>query len=248
MLKRNKWIEIECPTVSTHWTLQYKIPASHEDPWYWAENYKDSYYRSALMFGFYKFFIRVSLWKTKPLEVPCGEFAKNQYGLTLFDRGLHVHFGDTTVYDLPWSWEIVRHDLLLPGGEVYYSNRYTNNSPRNWTTWFRILNNVDEVYSQSDVTTNATETVKITHYLKDGSAQDATITLTGNEHEWRWKWFKWLPYPRIINRVVVCNSDIELGERAGSWKGGLMGWSYEWRKDESMTDAFYRWYKEWNGI
>jgi hypothetical protein len=34
---------------------------------------------------------------------------------------------------------------------------------------------------------------------------------------------------------------------SGSCKGGMMGWSVPWNKNESMETAFWRWYKKWDG-
>jgi hypothetical protein len=50
-----------------------------------------------------------------------------------------------------------------------------------------------------------------------------------------------------VERVVDCDSNAELGKKAGSWKGGLMGWSCEWDPYENMESAFRRWYDKWDG-
>jgi hypothetical protein len=85
------------------------------------------------------------------------------------------------------------------------------------------------------------------HWTKDGVNQKAKIRLAGEEREWRPKCTRWLPIFRKIQRVVDCDSDTELGPRAGSWKGGMLGWSVDWQKDESMKEAFWRWYRNWDG-
>jgi hypothetical protein len=89
--------------------------------------------------------------------------------------------------------------------------------------------------------------MNLVHYTKVGRKQEADITFTGEEREWRWKWFTWLPLFSKVERVIDCDSNVELGKKAGSWKGGMMGWSCEWDLDESMESAFRRWYEKWDG-
>lgn len=74
----------------------------------------------------------------------------------------------------------------------------------------------------------------------NGTVQNRTVTIYGEEMEWRWRWFTWLPIPRMIRRSVNISFDDEVGERTGSWKGGTIGCSYDWRSNESMLAALRR--------
>jgi hypothetical protein len=187
------------------------------------------------------------LWKVKPYkyEYDCHSDNTKQYGITFFERGVHFHWGKTWVKSLPWDWQIVRHDLLLPGGEVFWRNDNYATNRKNWKAWYEILDKNEKVdYS---VQVQACKFVHFAHTTQDGTIQYAKIRLTGDEREWRWKWFTWLPWPNIVKRVVDCHSDAELGERAGSWKGGMIGWGVEWKHDETMEEAFDRWSNTWDG-
>jgi hypothetical protein len=199
----------------------------------------------------------------KDKEGPCGfmEEIRKEYGFTFTPEGLHVYYGiqpgnwsrndpensdHSKIFWYPWRLEIVRHDLLYPDGDLLWRNSYPKNKDDKHLHWYEIFQG-PSVKNKQDAEALFAEFVEIDHWTKDGVNQKAKIRLTGEEREWRPKWTRWLPIFKRIQRVVDCESDTELGPRAGSWKGGMMGWSVEWKEDESMKDAFRRWYKNWNG-
>jgi hypothetical protein len=132
---------------------------------------------------------------------------------------------------------------LFPDGDVYYRNVYPKKNQKH-LHWWEVF---DKPKLQSDVQVQVAEFVELDHWTKDGVNQKAKIRLAGEEREWRPKCTRWLPIFRKIQRVVDCDSDTELGPRAGSWKGGMLGWSVDWKEDESMEKAFWRWYRNWDG-
>ena len=237
---RNKLFDFE-KSRWTHWCIYLKFPETDE------EFYPDCIPRVKLMIGIWKFFLTIKLFKFKPYQSVFEKSYTHRYGITFFERQIHFHWDETKVINLPWHWEIVRHDLLLPGGSVYYSNRYPLKKKQQSFYWYEVLEGKRSPYPEYGVSVKAAEYIDIIHTLKNGTVQKAKIRLAGEEREWRWKWLRWLPWPRFIRRTVDCSSDIELGERSGSWKGGMMGWSCEWRKNETMEDAFWRWYVKWDG-
>ncbi len=187
------------------------------------------------------------------------EQIQRDYGITFTEDAIHVYYGiqpgswsrndpensdHTKLFWYPWNLEIVRHDLLYPDGDVYHRNLYPKKKNGRHLHWCEVL---DQKQSQSDAQVQVAEFVELNHFTKDGKNQKARIRLTGEEREWRPKWTRWLPFFKFTKRVVDCESDTELGPRAGSWKGGMMGWSVPWEKDESMKQAFWKWYKKWDG-
>lgn len=204
--------------------------------------------RVRLVFGFWRFFFSINLWTAEPWK-ECGTQAPC-YGVSFHDSILWVSYGAdrSFIIDMPWKWEIVRHDLLYPDADVYHRNKFPASTLAqkkrtiSWHDVFEKTNNFED-----DVQVLVAKFITLTHYTKDGRKQIAKIRLAGEEREWRWKWFKWLPWPNLKQRVVDCTSDIELGDRAGSWKGGMMGWSIPWEEGESMKAAFFKWYKKWDG-
>jgi hypothetical protein len=244
---RNKWIELTSNSDYTHWCFYYSIPSDDCDSW---NTYRDRgekpIYRSWITIGFWRFFFKMYLWKVKPFEGSFELDNSKRYGFTFFERSVHIHWSETKVYSLPWDWDIVRHDLLMPDGRLYWRNDYAKKGKK-YYYWYGILECDEHPYPVVPTQKQVAKFVELVHHTRDGRKQVAKIRLTADEREWRWKWFKWLPWPNKKNRVVDCHSDIELGDRAGEWKGGLMGWSTEWKKDESLEAAFWRWYRNWNG-
>lgn len=119
---------------------------------------------------------------------------------------------------LPWSWEHVRHVWLNPDGSFYRAPE------------------PGEYRAPSDITSSH----PYSYVLKNGQRQDVTATIYGEEREWRWKWFTWLPWPRRIQRSIDIRFSREVGERAGSWKGGCLGCGFEWRPGETQENALRR--------
>ena len=197
----------------------------------------------------------------KDKEGPHGfmEEIRKEYGFTFTPDGFHIYYGiqpgnwsrndpensdHSKMFWYPWRLEIVRHDLLYPNGDVYHRNTFPKKKGEKYLLWYEVFDNHKK---NADSQTEIAKFVELDHWTKDGVNQKAKIRLTGEEREWRPKWTRWLPIFKRVRRVVDCNSDTELGPRAGSWKGGMMGWSVDWKEDESMKGAFWRWYKKWDG-
>jgi hypothetical protein len=223
-----------------HWHLYLKFPTeSSED-----KNVK-------LSIGLWKLFLSIGFWPVAPRKDNWDVSVSPQYGICYFEHTLMIYRGGkpTLFIDMPWQWQIVRHDLLLPDGSVYMSNRWNRSGKQidEHYYWYEILSGWDDKKVTERLRKKCTRQIKIEHYTKDGRKQEATITLTGEEREWRWRWFTWFPFINNTQRVVSCDSDIELGKKAGSWKGGLMGWGCDWDINESMEGSFRRWYDKWDG-
>jgi hypothetical protein len=77
------------------------------------------------------------------------------------------------------------------------------------------------------------------YVLRSGTVQERTATIGVSEREYRWRWFMWLPRPRMVKRTID-----QVGERSGSWKGGCLGCSYELRPGETPDDCLRRMERE----
>lgn len=200
----------------------------------------------------------------KDKEKPCGfmESIQKDYGISITKNHIFLYYGiqpgswirddpansdHCKLFDWPWQLEIVRHDLLYPDGSIYHRNNYPKKKNERHLHWYEVLEGWSDKKVQEQVETQVAEFVNLDHWTKDGKNQKARIRLTGEEREWRPRCTRWLPIFKRIQRVVDCDSNEELGPRAGSWKGGMLGWSVDWEKNESMKDAFWRWYKKWDG-
>ena len=146
------------------------------------------------------------------------------YGFSWFERTIHLNWrSKCKVIYMPWDWQHVRHQVwngkeLVEPAKNEYHPPYTDG---------RIV-----------------EYHPYRYVLKNGTIQDRTATIYGEEREWRWRWFTWLPWPNQIGRCINVDFSDEVGERTGSWKGGTIGCGYEWRHGETMLQALRRMEKE----
>jgi hypothetical protein len=72
----------------------------------------------------------------------------------------------------------------------------------------------------------------------DGEIIPAKITV--EEMEWRPKWLTWTNLFAKVRRVIEVSFEKEVGERKGSWKGGVLGCGYELLDGESPVECIKR--------
>lgn len=79
-----------------------------------------------------------------------------------------------------------------------------------------------------------------TYTLRSGETQRATATVYSEARAW---WRPWPPFykPR---RSLWVEFDTELGERAGSWKGGVLGCGYDMKRGETPLATLRRMERE----
>jgi len=76
--------------------------------------------------------------------------------------------------------------------------------------------------------------------MRSGRVQERTATIKEEMRLWT---RPWLPFRRLSRYIDITFSD-EVGERSGSWKGGVIGCSYEMRPHETPLDALRRMERE----
>lgn len=83
---------------------------------------------------------------------------------------------------------------------------------------------------------SAPETHPFRYVLRSGEAQERTATVNAEQRTWVRPWLPWKKVSRYIN--IEFNG--EVGERSGSWKGGVIGCSYEMNRGETPLDTLRR--------
>lgn len=150
-----------------------------------------------------------------------------RYGFSVFERTLHLNWRTATrIIHFPWDWKHVRHDVFDADGKR--------------RPWIAEWHTPDGKVCDG----RHTEQHPYSYILKSGEVQDRIAEVYGEEMEWRWRWFTWLPWPRKVRRTISVHFDGEVGERTGSWKGGCIGCGYEWRDGETMEQALRRMERE----
>jgi hypothetical protein len=154
-----------------------------------------------------------------------------QYGIYICDNQLCICYGEKTkLYDFPWSLAWIRTSFLTVDGK--WINETANTRDMNlWdeNKWKNII---------------MTETYPYTYITKNNTIQECLATIKVEEREWRWKSFKWLKLTRKIRKDINVSFNSEIGEKKGSWKGGVLGCSYEMRYNETPYQTLKRMEKE----
>lgn len=78
------------------------------------------------------------------------------------------------------------------------------------------------------------------YVLHDGTVQNRIATIKSETRRWT---RPWIPYKQV-SRSIDVNFNEEVGERSGSWKGGVMGCSYEMLPHEQAIDTLRRMERE----
>lgn len=86
----------------------------------------------------------------------------------------------------------------------------------------------------------APETHSYRYTLRSGEVQERTATIYAERRLWT---RPWIPHKRESRSISIDFSD-EVGERTGSWKGGVMGCGYEMQPGETPVDTLRRMERE----
>lgn len=162
-------------------------------------------------------------WKHEDVWESIGfSLYKDHLYLTWKNKSYFVHF--------PWEWTHVRHSIMNKEGEwINVTRRHMLEDPTTYDDYEGMKNK---------------ETFPFQYTLKNGTVQRLFATVNTEEREWRWKGLKFLPWPRLIRRVIDIEFSSEVGERSGSWKGGTLGCSYDLIPGESQLQCLQRMERE----
>lgn len=161
-----------------------------------------------------------------------------KWGISYHNDTLWIHKGGSgngkggskwwTAY-APWSWQWYRTSYLRKDGS--WENEFRGDK--------RMLHRnewKDQWWSEKH---------PYIYVLRSGEVQNRIATITVDEREWRWHWFKWSSlFPQKIRTTISVEFDGEVGERTGSWKGGTIGCGYDLKKSESPYHCLKRMERE----
>lgn len=149
------------------------------------------------------------------------------YGFYFYMNSIWFRLGNKSKsYDMPWALDWVRSSAMTKDGEWLHETK----GNRNKDFW--------DKDKWKDILFYETHPYK--YITKYGEIQECLATIRVEEREWRWKWFKWLKYPRKISRNIDVEFSEEMGARRGSWKGGTTGCGCQMKKNETPYDTLKR--------
>lgn len=132
----------------------------------------------------------------------------------------------TKHFNLPWTLDWIRTSVLGKNNKWYHKTRKN----RNMDFWDKNKWKDKLFY----------ETHPYTYITKDNNIQKCLATIRVTEREWRWYWFKWLKLTRKIRKDIEIEFSDDIGEKKGSWKGGVLGCSYSMKKNETPYECLKR--------
>ena len=156
---------------------------------------------------------------------------------------------DTKHVRMPWTSDFYRHSVYLEDGTcwtMYKKERRKAHKKEN-VRW-----DDPRFFLPEDSNLIHKEVYPFTYTTKNGEVQETTATCFIEEREWRPKWLKWT---KLFSHVYPCVSihfKDEMGNRRGSWKGGVLGVSAPMTKEEwnshNIETPLRRYEKEVNRI
>lgn len=148
-----------------------------------------------------------------------------------FFRDLHLNWGNKCkIVHMPWAMEWYRTSYLLADQTWYHE---ITRGRKNHIGVFDRMRDREQLPLWK-------ETHDYTYCLKNGKKQFRKATIKVEEREWRRRWLMWLPLFRQVRRSIDIAFDDEVGERSGSWKGGVLGTGCELLPTETPWECLQR--------
>lgn len=182
-----------------------------------------------LFYGWGSVYMRLPYDTKKSNESENPEYGFNTFTHTGIITEIWFYWGWKRKHmDLPWALRWYRTSLFLKDG--------------NWETEKK--GSRKEFWNEKWDKIKFVERHPYSYKLKSGKVQHTIATVTIEEREWR---RKWLPFSELFNNVdksIKIDFDSEIGERSGSWKGGVLGCSYTMLPWETAEETLRRMEKE----
>lgn len=131
---------------------------------------------------------------------------------------------------MPWTREWFRTSLLMKDCTTWENETKGNRDKSFW----------DDKWHE----TAFREVHPYAYTLKDGTVQSVNAAIMVKQMEHRPRWFMWTSLFSRVSTYIDINFSDEVGEHAGSWKGGVVGCSYDMIKGETPLDTLKRMEKE----
>lgn len=180
-------------------------------------------------------------WKTYSVGEVDFNDPEPQYGFYFYGEG---KFFDEIVFHLgkerkciymPWALDFYKKDVMLKNSVWWTCNEKDIKKARKQgiQTWKDPRFNLDD-----DDERILKKKYPFTYVAKNGEIQNTTATCHVEIREWRPKWFMWTKAFRFVRRDLEINFNDEMGNRRGSWKGGVLGVSAPITRDEIYAEDF----------
>lgn len=144
-----------------------------------------------------------------------------RWGISHCDDALHLSWNERSkVMWLPWLNKVhQRHEIRRPDG-----------------SWSRFVG----AWEQKEPDGRQESVFPYTYKLRNGEVQNRDATVFVERRAWRPRGFTWTPIFENVRQTIDVQFSDEVGECAGSWKGGCVGCSYEMIPGETPLQTLRR--------
>lgn len=182
------------------------------------------------LFGFLIAIPFLDRWHREPHD--CME----SWGVYYSDAAVVLCCGNLTKFiHMPWEYHHIKHEVMRPDG-----------------SWVPAVASYDEgkINKKTGLVMEPDGRLEEKHpyhylLLPSGDVQHAIATIYVERREWRQKWLRWCPLFAKRRQSIDISFDQEMGSRAGSWKGGVLGTGYEMRPGEQPVETLKRMQREY---
>lgn len=160
-----------------------------------------------------------------------------KYGLAIHNNTLWLYKGgkyDNSIGQCCGNDQWVTWDL--PFFSYVFDGHWIKDKDGNWI----LMNRPVELWNFRE-TSAYFETHPYRYILGNGKTQEVTATCTVEKRKWHRKWF---PFLTVESYVIEVKFSDEVGEESGSWKGGVLGCSYESLPNETIEECLRRMERE----
>lgn len=188
-------------------------------------NYNDEGWQFVIALFFFQAFFHLD-FKSRVDE----HYEGYEYGFYYHDKAFVLCLGRKHKYIyMPWNFEWFKTETEHKGNKIFVERK---GDRLNWDTRREIEKDI-QYYEYP-----------YTYVLKDGTVQNVTARVHVKTMFWCWRWCMWLTWPRKSRKYIDIDFSGEVGERAGSWKGGTVGCSYNMNPGETPEQTLRRMEKE----
>lgn len=169
---------------------------------------------------------------------------------------VHVSWVWRRKHSSDWSYSDKKYGFDVHSGSIYF---HWKNKLMGWDfpfiTWNHYTTEYMDVNNEwqenrcwnkfsTDTDSNVlTEQHPVFYELRSGDIQWRVATCTQTRMTWR---RKWMPWSKMVKVKLDVKFNQEIGNEAGSWKGGVTGTSHEMRPGESIPECLDRMLAERN--
>lgn len=188
--------------------------------------YFDQRWALSFCLGWGEFLVRLPF--VTALEAGCD---MPRYGFSIHNNSLWIYTGgDYDGSQCQNAWIAVD----LPFFSYSFVGHWIQGKDRKW---YRMDNSPAMSAVKFRETSAYSETHPYTYTMRSGVVQHRIATCTLEQRKWHRKWF---PFLTKEHKVIDIQFSDEVGERSGSWKGGVIGCSYEIKPGENIVDCLRR--------